>query len=216
MHRQEGDRAKDACVRVEVLPGEQAQVDFGYARLTLDPTGRLRKTWAFVMTLSHSRHQFVELVYDQTVETWLACHVHAFAFFGGVPKTIVLDNLKAAILKACRENPLVQRAYRELAEHYDFLIDPNPPAMPHLKGKVEKGGVHYVKRNFLAGRDPEPTVELNVKAREWCLRTAGERVHGTTRKQPIRVFETVERQALLPLPVAVYDLAVWKSGEAPA
>ncbi len=210
MHRQEGDRAKDACVRVEVLPGEQAQVDFGYARLTLDPTGRLRKTWAFVMTLSHSRHQFVELVYDQTVETWLACHVHAFAFFGGVPKTIVLDNLKAAILKACRENPLVQRAYRELAEHYDFLIDPNPPAMPHLKGKVEKGGVHYVKRNFLAGRDPEPTVELNVKAREWCLRTAGERVHGTTRKQPIRVFETVERQALLPLPVAVYDLAVWK------
>ncbi len=203
----------EAFVRVEVPPGEQAQVDFGYARMTLDPTGRLRKTWAFVMTLSHSRHQYVELVYDQTVETWLTCHVHAFAFFGGVPKSIVLDNLKAAILRACRENPLVQRAYRELAEHYSFLIDPNPPATPRLKGKVEKGGVHYFKRNFMAGRDPEPTTELNAKTLKWCLHTAGERVHGTTHKQPIRVFEAVEREALLALPAASYDLAVWKQAK---
>lgn len=206
----EGDKEKESFVRVEVAPGEQAQVDFGYAGMTLDPTGRLRKTWVFVMILSHSRHQYVELVYNQNVATWLTCHVHAFSFFGGVPKSIVVDNLKAAILRACREDPLVQRAYRELAAHYGFMIDPNPPATPRLKGKVEKGGVHYVKRNFLAGRDEEPTVELNAKAREWCLRTAGERVHGTTRKQPIRVFEDVEHEALLPLPAAPYDLPVWK------
>ena len=64
----------EAFARVEVEPGDEAQIDFGYAGLTLDETGRKRKTWVFVMTLSHSRHQYAELVYDQTVETWLACH----------------------------------------------------------------------------------------------------------------------------------------------
>lgn len=207
----EGRVAPETFVRVEVAPGEQAQVDFGYAGMTVDAAGRLRKTWAFVMLLSHSRHQYAELVYDQRIETWLACHEHAFAFFGGVPKTIVVDNLKAAIIKACRDNPLVQRAYRELAEHYGFLIDPNPPATPRLKGKVEKGGVHYVKRNFLAGREMEPTARLNEKLLQWCMQTAGQRVHGTTRRKPVEVFEVVEREALLPLPLlGQYDLAVWK------
>jgi transposase len=69
----------------------------------------------------------------------------------GVPERIVLDNLKAAILRASVHDPAVQRAYRECALHYGFRIDPNPPRQPHIKGKVESG-VHYVKRNFLAGR----------------------------------------------------------------
>jgi len=91
------------------------------------------------MTLSWSRHQYVEFVWDQTVETWLTLHRHAFAYFGGVPKRIKLDNLKAAITKACIDDPQVQQAYRECAEHYGFLIDPCRPRTPEHKGKVESG-----------------------------------------------------------------------------
>jgi len=121
----------------------------------IDPkTGKLRKTWAFVMTLSWSRHQYVEFVFDQTIETWLRCHRNAFEFFGGVPKKVVPDNLKAAIIKACWDEPQAQYSYRECAQHYGFRIAPCRPKTPGHKGKVEQGGVHYVKRNFLGGREP--------------------------------------------------------------
>ena len=204
-------RTPKAYARVEVGPGAEAQVDFGYAGRVVDPeTGALRKAWVFVMLLSHSRHMYAELVYDQTVETWLTCHIHAFEFFGGVPASVVLDNLKAAILKHARDDVLVQRSYRELAEHYDFLIDPNPPRQPHLKGKVEKGGVDYVKNTFLAGREPRRIDVLNAALARWCVEKAGRRRHGTTKKQPVAVFEQVERPALKPLPREPYDLAVWK------
>ncbi len=198
-------------VRVETPPGSQAQVDFGYAGWTIDPaTGKPRKTWAFVLVLSWSRHCYAELVYDQRVATWLLCHRHAFEFWGGCPRTIVLDNLKAAILHASVHEPVAQRSYRECAEHYGFRIDPNPPRTPRLKGKVEKGGVHYLKRNFLAGREGTERIdELNQKLRTWMLATAGERLHGTTREQPMARFQDTERAALLALPAVPYDPATW-------
>lgn len=203
-------KTPETFVRVEVAPGSEAQVDFGYAGLTLDPaTGLARNAWVFVMVLSHSRHLYAELVFDQRVETWLLCHVHAFAAFGGVPARIVLDNLKAAITSACVHDPLVQRAYRECAAHYGFLIDPNPPRTPHLKGKVESG-VHYVKRNFLAGRALAAIDDSNAALRQWTMDVAGKRVHGTTKQQPLARFRTVEQPTLLPLPLLPYDLAVWK------
>src|SRR6266508_1842542 len=150
-----------ATVRVETAPGEEAQVDFGSAGRLLDPeTGKLRKAWAFVMTLSWSRHQYVEFVWDQRVSTWLTLHRHAFENFGGVPKRIKLDNLKAAITKACIDDPQVQQAYRECAEHYGFLIDPCRPRTPEHKGKVERG-VKYVKRNFIGGRTPTALPQAN-------------------------------------------------------
>jgi transposase len=200
----------EAFVRVEVPPGSEAQVDFGFAGLALDPaTGTPRKAWVFVMVLSYSRHLYAELVFDQRVETWLLCHVHAFAAFGGVPTRIVLDNLKAAILAACVHDPVVQRAYRECAAHYGFRIDPNPPRTPWLKGKVENG-VHYVKRNFLAGREADSLDAGNTALRVWTRDVAGQRVHGTTKQAPLVRFREVEAAALLPLPAAPYDLARWK------
>lgn len=200
----------DVFVRIEVAPGAEAQVDFGDAGLTLDPaSGQARKSWVFVLVLSWSRHTYAEIVFDQRVETWLLCHRHAFAFFGGVPARVVPDNLKAAIVRASRHEPEAQRAYRECATHYGFLIDPNPPRTPRLKGKVEQGGVHYVKRNFLAGRDPEPLDVRNAKLWAWCTQIAGERVHGTTQERPLVRFRDVEQAALLPLPATPYDLAVW-------
>jgi hypothetical protein len=201
----------EVFVRVEVPPGSEAQVDFGYAGPAIDPaTGGARKSWVFVLLLSWSRHLYAEIVFDQRVATWLLCHVHAFRAFGGVPTRIVPDNLKAAIVRASFTEPVAQRAYRECAEHYGFLIDPNPPRSPHLKGKVEQGGVHYVKRNFLAGRDLEAVDERNRKLQLWTERVAGLRVHGTTKRQPLVQFQTVEQATLHPVPSVPYDLASWK------
>jgi len=211
VRRLEHSQLPETFVRVEVPPGCEAQVDFGYAGRHIDPaSGLLRKCWVFVLVLSFSRHLYAEVVFDQRVETWLLCHRHAFESWQGIPERIVLDNLKAAILRASVHDPVVQRAYRECAVHYGFRIDPNPPRTPNLKGKVEQGGVHYVKRNFLAGRSPTPVDELNRKLRTWCTDTAGRRLHGTTKQHPLAQFEQLERPALRPLPHAPYDLAIWK------
>jgi transposase len=200
----------EVVVRVETPPGEEAQVDFGYAGMMIDPeTGKLRKTWVFVMTLSWSRHQYVEFVFDQKVETWLRLHRNAFAFFGRVPQRIVPDNLKAAIIRACWDEPEAQQAYRECAEHYDFLIAPCRPKTPRHKGKVEQGGVHYVKRNFLGGRKATAITRANQDVLKWCNTVAGGRIHGTTKERPLDRFET-EKAVLQPLPGTPYDMAIWK------
>jgi transposase len=201
----------EATVRVEVVPGAEAQVDFGYAGMMKDPTtDKLRKTWMFVMTLAHSRHQYVRFVFDQKVATWLDCHRRAFEYFGGVPRKVTLDNLKAAIIKACVDDPQVQQSYRECAEHYGFLIAPNRIRTPRHKGKVEQGGVHYVKRNFLGGKETLNVRQANREVLNWCETTAGLRTHGTTKQQPLAVFEEVEKAALQPLPDVPFDPGTWK------
>lgn len=200
----------EATVRVERAPGEEGQVDFGSAGQLIDPrSGQPRRAWEFVLTLSYSRHQYVEFVFDQTVRTWLACHTHAFEFFGGVPQRLVVDNLKAGITQASWDDPQVQQSYRECAEHYGFLVAPCRPRTPEHKGKVEQGGVHYVKRNFLAGREITTLTQANQDVRTWCLTTAGQRVHGTTQERPLDRFET-EQAYLLPLPATAYDPGEWK------
>lgn len=197
-------------VRVETRPGEEGQVDFGYVKQMIDPeTGALRKTWVFVMTLSWSRHQYAEFVFDQKVETWLRLHRNAFAFFNGVPERVVIDNLKAGIAKVCWNTPEAQQSYRECAEHYGFLITPCRPRTPQHKGKVEQGGIHYVKRNFLGGREPTTITQANRDVLRWVNTTAGNRIHGTTREKPLERFKT-ERTALRPLPDTPYDMALWK------
>jgi transposase len=195
--------------RVETDPGEEAQVDFGYAgRMKDRATGEERKVWFFLMTLSYSRHQFVRFVFDQSVETWLRCHRLAFEAFGGVPKRIKLDNLKAAIIKAALHDPEAQRSYRDFAEHYGFLISPCRPRTPEHKGKVESG-VHYVKRNFLAGQDFRDLQDANERVEIWVEEIAGIRIHGTTHDRPLSRFLEHERSALLRLPSVPFDMAVW-------
>ena len=104
----------------------------------------------------------------------------------------------------------MQATYRECAEHYGFLIAPCRPRTPEHKGKVEQGGVHYVKRNFLGGRLPTTITQANADVLVWCRTTAGQRRHGTTKAQPLWRFETVEQGRLQPLPPTPYDLALWK------
>jgi len=204
-------KKRRTTVRVETKPGEEAQVDFGYAGLMIDPsTGKLRKTWAFVMTLAWSRHQYVEFVWDQKIATFLHCFRNAWEFFGGVTGRVRIDNLKTAILKAVFDDPQVQQSFRECAEHYGFLIAPCRVATPEHKGKVEQGGVHYVCRNFLGGREPTPITQANRDVLAWCNTTAGLRIHGTVKERPLERFEQQEKICLNPLPATPYDLAVWK------
>lgn len=200
-------------VRVERPPGDEAQVDFGYAgKLVDETTGEIRRTWMFVMTLSWSRHQHVEFVFDQRLETWLRCHRRAFTFFSGVPRRVVVDNLKAAIIRACFEEPQAQLAYRECAEHYGFLIAPCRPYTPQHKGKVERS-VQYVKQNFLGSFEGRTIQAANRAVRQWCLETAGLRIHGTTKEQPLARFQQTELSRLQSLPAEPYDLAIWKKAK---
>lgn len=207
----------EATVRVETAPGEEAQIDFGYVGRLFDPvTQSVRRAWAFVMTLSWSRHQYVEFVFDQSVPTWLRLHRQAFEFFGGVPRRLKVDNLKAAIGHAHWEDPAMQRAYRDLAEHYGCLVDPCRVATPRHKGKVESG-VHYVQRNFLGGRTYD-TLHADVRRAnrevlEWVRAVAGPRCHGTTKQSPLERFTQVEQAALLPLPAVPFEEVLWKQAK---
>lgn len=206
--RQIDPKTPEAVVRVECQPGEEAQVDFGYVGMMLDAEGCLHKTWSFVMVLSWSRHAYVEFVTDQTIATWLTCHRHALEYFGGVPSRIVIDNLKAGITRAVWDEPQLQMAYRECAEHYGFLVHPCRPRTPEHKGKVERG-VDYVEGNFLGGRGELSLSQANREVRAWCLGKAGNRIHGTTKERPLERFSQVEQSRLKALPAEAYDIAIW-------
>lgn len=211
--KQSGPKPTDVAIPVLTAPGEVAQVDFGYAGKRYDPErGVLRKTWLFVMTLGFSRRSFCELVFDQKVETWIRLHIAAFEYFGGVPKVIVPDNLKAAVVRAAfgvDDQAAIQRTYRELARHYGFQIDPTPPRSPEKKGKVERD-VRYVKGNFLATWTSVDMPTDRVALRRWMVEVADQRIHGTTCRRPRELFEEQERAALLLLPNCRYEIVVWK------
>jgi transposase len=196
----------EAIVRVQTEPGEELQVDFGYIGQLYDPaSGRLRSAYVFVATLSYSRHQYAEIVFDQKIPTWLALHRRAFESFGGVPRRVVPDNLKAAVLEALVYDPVLGEAYRRMALHYGFLISPTRPGTPEHKGKVENG-IHYVQRNFMAGQTFVDSDVANVRLKIWVREVAGTRTHGTTRQVPLRLFHEYEQAALLPLPTTPFTL----------
>lgn len=196
----------EACVRVHCAPGEEMQVDFAYVGRLFDPlTQRLRPAYVFVATLSYSRHQYAELVFDQKVATWIALHQRAFAFLGGVPRRVVPDNLKAAVKQVLVFDAVLAEAYRRLAIHYGFLISPTAPRQPRHKGKVESG-VHYVQRNFMAGQQFADIECANARLKVWITEVAGTRQHGTTHQAPLHLFLTYEQAALMPLPEHPFTL----------
>jgi transposase len=196
----------EAFVRVHSEPGEDMQVDFGSVGQLYDPvTKRLRTAYVFVATLGYSRHQYAELVFDQKVATWIALHKRTFEYFGGVPKRVIPDNLKAAVLKVLVHDPILGEAYRRMALYYGFLISPTIPYTPRHKGKVESG-VHYVQRNFMAGQEFVDINVGNVHLREWIVNTAGVRKHGTTGEAPLHLFNEIEQACLQPLPEASFRL----------
>jgi transposase len=211
--RQERDGAEAIAIPVDTAPGELAQVDLGYAGMLFDPDrGVLRRAWVFVMVLGHSRLLFAKLVFEQDVETWLRLHEEAFAAFGGGVSTLVPDNTRRAVLRAAfgiDGKTELNRSYRELAERYGCRIEPCPPASPRKKGKVE-AAIKYVRNNPLKGRDGEPIDRVQGDLQRWINKIANARVHGTTGRRPVDVFEVEERPTLRPLPEGASDLGVWK------
>ena len=211
---EQGPRPEDVAIPVDTAAGDVAQVDFGYAgKLWDEATGRLRKAWVFVMVLGYSRHRFDKVVFDQKQETWCELHEEAFRAFGGVPQTLVPDNLKSAVVRTgfavSDRSAELNRTYRELARYYGFRVDPTPPRAPNKKGKVENG-VRYVKENALKGRQDQSVDEVNAALMQWDVEVAGMRTHGTTGRRPLEVFRQEEKGKLLPLPDKPYLRVVWK------
>lgn len=186
--------------RLETLPGEEAQVDFGTGALVRMPDGKTRRPWIFRIVLSHSRKAYSEAVWRQSTESFIQCLENAFWHFGGVPKRLVIDNLKAAVAKADWYDPEIHPKLQSFAAHYGTVFLPTKPYTPRHKGKVESG-VKYVKRNALKGREFNSLSEENEFLLHWETHIADTRIHGTTKRQVSKLFEEHERAALLPLPV---------------
>jgi len=186
-----------AFMVINTLPGEESQVDFGYIG-TLSIGGKRKKAWVFLMTLSYSRYMFVKIVFDQSVKTFITCHLEAFKYFGGVPETVVIDNLKAGIIDANFYEPIVQRTYAAFAAHYGFFAQPCRVYTPTDKGKVERA-VDYVKENCFKGREFKDEHEAATFLSYWLDNVANLRIHGTTKKRPAEVFETIEKAKLISL-----------------
>jgi len=216
LRKAQGVQPEDVAIPVETAAGEVAQVDFGYVGKLLDPDRKvLRNAWVFVMVLGYSRHMVGRIVFDQKVETWQRLHIEAFEELGGVPQVVVPDNLKAAVVRAAfgvNEVTTLNRSYRELARHYGFKVDPAPPRSPEKKGKVESG-VKYAKRSFFKPRDELDAEILQLQLNEWVRQIAGQRLHGTTQKKPLEVFEAQERQELLPLPEQRFEPVTWREAK---
>lgn len=185
--------------RMECEPGAEGQVDFGAGATVVGPDGRRRRTHVLRVVLSHSRKGYSEAVYRQTTDDFLACLENAFGCFGGAPRTLVIDNLRAAVSRADWYDPELNPKVQSFCEHYGVVILPTRPYTPRHKGKVERG-IDYVKSNALKGRQFASLTEQNEHLRQWEAAVADTRIHGTTRKQVGKVFAEAEQAALLPLP----------------
>lgn len=190
------------------LPGEEVQVDFGYVGKIPDPSGVLKKAWVFCMILSYSRLMYCEIVFNQKVKTFIKCHENAFRYFGGIPRTVKIDNLKAAILEASFYEPVYQREYEAFSKYYGFLSIPCRVRTPTDKAKIESG-VKYVKNSFFKGRGLKSYEEYEKALNHWLENTCNSRIHGTTKSIPKEVFEEKEKETLNPIKLKGYDFGIW-------
>jgi len=202
-------RPKLTLRRADVSPGELAEVDFGRLGKLYDPeSGRKRFVWALLVTLGFSRHQYVHVTFTQKLDAVIDGLEEAWEFFGGVPERVVIDNMKAAVVKADRYEPTFQRTMGEYAEHRGFVID--PAVVRHPKGKpIVERGVPYVRESFFRGEQWLDLAHVQREARRWCMEIAGRRIHGTTHKRPLVVFEEVERACLRPVNGPRFDTPQW-------
>jgi transposase len=194
-----------AFLKLAFAPGECAQADWGsFGSVRVGHTSR--RLSFFVMVLCYSRLLYVEFTLSQTMEHFLACHQHAFEVFGGVPHSVMVDNLKSAVLKrTLGEAPVLNPKYAAFAEHYGFRIVPCNVGKGNEKGRVENG-VGYVKKNFLAGLDLADFSVLAPAVTHWLDTVANARLHGETRKPPRELWQS-EKPYLSPLPLHPFDIA---------
>lgn len=192
-----GERKKqEVYIRYESSPGEQCQIDWGYFG-TFKYGKDYRKVWCFAMEECYSRLLYLEFTHSCNIDVFIACHVHAFSFFNGTPRELVHDNLKTAVIE--RDGRLVRFNERYL----DFLrplhITPRPcnPGQPHEKGKIEKGGIHYIRYNFWPLRNFSDIYDLNNQGTTWRDGIANVRIHRTTGEKPVDRFKKVTMRPFL-------------------
>jgi hypothetical protein len=190
-------------------PGQIAEVDFGRLGLIWDPgSGRKRQAWGMLTVLNHSRHSFIWPLFNQQLGDVIEGLESTWAFFGGIPRYLVLDNFPAAVVGADPLNPRLSRGFLEYVQHRGFIADPARPGHPKDKPKVERG-VPYARERFFKGGQFNGLTDLRQQAKQWCLEVAGQRVHGTTRRLPLVVFQEEEQAKLLPYDGEPYDVPNW-------
>lgn len=191
-------RAREAFVRMHMLPGEEGQVDWAdFGAVTI---GRAeRRLSAFVLTLAYSRALYLEFFFDQKLENFLRGHVRAFAALGGAPRVIAHDNLRAAVLERTGRVIRLHPRFREMLAHYRLESRACRPFRGNEKGRVERS-IRYVRDSFFAGRSFTTLPQLNQAARTWCEQIALQRPWPGD--PALRVAEALEREKsfLLPLP----------------
>lgn len=185
--------------RIESPPGAEAQVDFGRGGWIVGPGGRKRRPHVLRVVLSFSRRAYSEAVWRQDTESFIRCLENAFHHFGGVPRTLVIDNLRAAVSRADWYDPELNPKIEAFARHYGTVILPTKPRTPRHKGKVENS-IGYLHGNALKGHLFASLDAHNQHLRQWEQQVADHRIHGTTRRQVRALFDEHERQALLALP----------------
>jgi hypothetical protein len=160
-----------------------------------------------LVTLAHSRHQFVHVSFQQTIPEFINALEDAWEYFGGVVARVVLDNLSAAVTKADRYDPIFQRSFEEYAAHRGFVIDAAVPRHPKGKPHVERQ-VQYVRESLFRGEDWHDLAHVQREAIRWCTEVAGQRIHGSICEKPLVRFD-IERGALRPLEAARFDPPTW-------
>jgi transposase len=200
---------REAYLTLSFAPGECAQVDWGkFGTVKVGSTER--RLSFFLMVQCYSRMAYLEFTVLETMEHFLACHQNAFEFFGGVPKKIMIDNLKSGVLKRqLGEAPVLNPKYADFSNHYGFIIKPCAPRKGNEKGRVENG-VGYVKKSFLNGLDIADFAAIHPAARLWLDGIANVRIHGVTKKRPVDMFPE-DKACLLPLPKHPYDIGTVSS-----
>ena len=194
------------------VAGDKAFVDYSgkKARIVDAATGEIVEVELFVAVLGASNLTYADATYTQRGPDWIASHVRALEYFGGVPVALVPDQLKSGVSRACLYEPGVQRTYEELAQHYGTTVLPARPAHPRDKAKVEVA-VQIAQRWLLARIRDEvfhSLGELNARLRELLDDLNGRmmRRYGKSRRD---LFEQMERAALRPLPSARFEYADW-------
>lgn len=206
-----GLASKTTVRMADTEPGEVAEVDFGRLGFLYDPVSeRKRIVHGLVVTLCASRHQYVHVTFTQDLSSLISGIEDAWAFFGGMTKKVVIDNLKAAVVKSDRYAPIFNRTFLEYSEFRGFIIDPTRSNDPTGKPKVERQ-VPYVRKNFFAGETFRDLSHVQEEAIRWCRDIAGMRIHGTTRKRPLIAFNEEEKSCLLPLTEERFDVPRWGS-----
>lgn len=197
-------KKQEVYVPLQSAPGEEAQVDFGYMG-TFQNHGKPVKVWVFSMILSHSRYAYYGLVTTQKISAFIECHYKAFEYFGGVPKTVKLDNLKSGVITPDFYEPVLQEQYAAFLAYYNCAPIACRVRRPQDKGKIESS-IKYVKNNFLKNFRGSDYQKLIYELKAWNEQICNKRVHGTTRKDPREVFNSTEKQSLGALPAVRYQI----------